>query len=207
MAPWCDLSMSSPSYQRHKDFDTLCPEKLATSVRSAMRWYIPEAMEYFNHSEAGKDGWGWLNGTRIYMQVGTRELFEDEVNKTAEDMRAAGVEVRIREVSLSFYLMGSSRSAFIRSHHSFALQVMGRLRTPSSPWKFHFLQFLYSGELDFEAQRCPNQSCRMTPCLSISTPGESIILSSLHKRDIKPLCHFARYPIQIRSCVISICRE
>ena len=113
MAPWCDLSMSSPSYQRHKDFDTLCPEKLATSVRSAMRWYIPEAMEYFNHSAAGKDGWGWLKGTRIYMQVGTRELFEDEVNKTAEDMRAAGVDVRIREVSLSFYLLVSSRSAFI----------------------------------------------------------------------------------------------
>jgi acetyl esterase/lipase len=61
-------------------------------------------MEYFNHSDSGKQGWRWLEGTRVYMQVGTRELFEDEVKKTAEDMRAAGVEVRVREVSRSIHM-------------------------------------------------------------------------------------------------------
>lgn len=99
MAPWCDLTMSFPSYTRHKDFDGLSRAKLLTSVRSAMRWYTPEGREYFSPALAGKGGWEWLEGTEVYMQVGTRELFEDEVNKTAEDMRAAGVQVRVREVS------------------------------------------------------------------------------------------------------------
>jgi len=101
MAPWCDLSMSSGSYDRHKYFDTLCPPKLATAVRSAMRWYTPEGTEWFSPALAGDAAWQWARGVDVYMQVGTRELFEDEVKKTARDMRASGVNVRVREVRLA----------------------------------------------------------------------------------------------------------
>jgi acetyl esterase/lipase len=103
MAPWCDLTMSFPSYQRHSDFDTLCRRRLAVPVGSAMRWYIPQAMNegYFTPAMAGAEAWRWLrgNGVRVYIMFGTRELLEDEIRKMAGDMKAAGAEVRIREVS------------------------------------------------------------------------------------------------------------
>lgn len=103
MAPWCDLTMSFPSYRRHSDFDTLCPRRLAVPVRSAMRWYTSQAMDeaYFTPAKAGKAAWTWLgdNGVRVYVMFGTRELFEDEIRKMIRDMQAAGAEVRVREVS------------------------------------------------------------------------------------------------------------
>ena len=63
-----------------------------------MRWYTPEGAEWFSPALAGDAAWQWAKGVDVYMQVGTRELFEDEVKKTARDMRASGVRVRVREV-------------------------------------------------------------------------------------------------------------
>ena len=105
MAPWCDLTMSFPSYSRHNDFDTLCHRKLAIAVRSAMRWYTPQAMDeaYFTPAKAGARAWTWLGkgGVRVYIMFGTREMLEDEIRQMVGDMKAAGAEVRVREVSLS----------------------------------------------------------------------------------------------------------
>ena len=103
MAPWCDLTMSFPSYERHGKYDALVLGRLARSVKSAMRWYTPQAMDdpYFTPANADKEAWRYLKRgeVKVYMLLGTREMFEDEIKTMGKTMKEAGVRVRIREVS------------------------------------------------------------------------------------------------------------
>ena len=103
MAPWSDLTLSFPSYITLDPWDTLDRVRLAQCVKDAARWYKPEALQRVEFSPAlhGKEAWTFLEegNVRVFVWYGTRELFRDEAKKVAEDMEAAGVDVRVREVS------------------------------------------------------------------------------------------------------------
>jgi acetyl esterase/lipase len=68
-----------------------------------MRYYTPVAVRsvYFSPALGSSEDWAYLvkEEVRVYMQVGTRECFEDEIEKVARDMKDAGVDVILREVS------------------------------------------------------------------------------------------------------------
>ena len=69
-----------------------------------MRWFKPEAMNelYFNPVLGKARDWKYLanEGVKVYMMVGTKELFADEVYAVGKAMKeAAGAEVQVRGVS------------------------------------------------------------------------------------------------------------
>ena len=103
LAPWCDFTLSSPSYKRNKTFDIIGRTGLQTAVRASMRWYKLEAFEnpYFSPAKAKPDEWTYLKeaGTKVYLLAGTHELFYDEIVAVYKTMKEAGVDVRLREVS------------------------------------------------------------------------------------------------------------
>ena len=103
MAPWTDLTLSFSSYFDLAQWDTLSRDRLAQCVIDATRWYKPEAVKQVEFSPAlhGKEAWAFLADAdvKVYAYYGSRELFRDEVVKLAGDMKAAGVDVRLREVS------------------------------------------------------------------------------------------------------------
>ncbi|RSH91689.1 hypothetical protein EHS25_009058 [Saitozyma podzolica] len=81
-SPWVDFTFFFPSYTTHKPFDSLHVGRLSR----------PSAL--------GKpEDWAYLvkEEVRVYMQVGTRERFEDEIRKVGRDMKDAGVDVILRE--------------------------------------------------------------------------------------------------------------
>jgi hypothetical protein len=98
-----DFTFSFPSYTTHKPFDSLHVGRLSRAVRSAMRYYTPQAVRgvYFSPALGNPGDWAYLvnEEVRVYMQVGTRECFEDEIKKVGRDMKDAGVDVILREVS------------------------------------------------------------------------------------------------------------
>jgi acetyl esterase/lipase len=102
-SPWVDFTFFFPSYTTHKPFDSLHVGRLSRAVRSAMRYYTPQAVRgvYFSPALGKPEDWAYLvkEEVRVYMQVGTRERFEDEIRKVGRDMKDAGVDVILREVS------------------------------------------------------------------------------------------------------------
>lgn len=112
MAPWSDLTLSFPSYITLDPWDTLDRVRLAQCVRDAARWYDEEALKRVEFSPAlhGAEAWAFLKegGVKVYVYYGSRELFRDEVVKVAGDMKSAGVDVRVREVSTDRCLYGVS---------------------------------------------------------------------------------------------------
>ena len=103
MAPWCDIRLESPSYTYNLKFDFLSRNNLLLAASAATRYYKHEATDevYFNPVLATPSDWTYLKkaGVKVYMMVGTKELFEHEVRTVAETMEAAGVDVTFREVT------------------------------------------------------------------------------------------------------------
>ncbi|KAK8853083.1 hypothetical protein IAR55_003784 [Kwoniella newhampshirensis] len=106
-SPWCDFTLSSPSYRTNAAYDQLCPLRLRRAVKSATRWYHPswlereEGLAYFSPARVRDPEvhWRYLKeqGVKVYMQYGGRELFRDEIVTLGEGMRNAGVDVVVRE--------------------------------------------------------------------------------------------------------------
>ena len=103
ISPWADFTLSFPSYKTMAHYDTLHRGRLRNAVRSAMRWYTPEALKdaYFSPALHGKEAWTYLSdeGTKVWVVYGTRELFVDEDRAMIKAMEAAGVDVTVVEVS------------------------------------------------------------------------------------------------------------
>jgi len=76
---------------------------LKLAVRSAVRWYKPDAWgeSYFSPSRAGREEWKYLEeeGVKVYVMCGGRDLFVDEIRGMVGVIKGAGVDVRLREVS------------------------------------------------------------------------------------------------------------
>lgn len=102
MAPWCDFKMNTPSYSTNAHFDTLVVSRLRKAVKSSLRWYRDEVISdpYFSPYDAKAGDWAYLAeaGTKVYMMVGTKEMFQDEIERVAKRLREAGVAVQLREV-------------------------------------------------------------------------------------------------------------
>lgn len=66
-----------------------------------MRWYTPGAVEgiWFSPSKGGSGDWKYLQGVRVLVHYGGKEGMRDEIVKLVKDMKEAGVEVQLREVS------------------------------------------------------------------------------------------------------------
>ncbi|WWD19495.1 hypothetical protein CI109_103956 [Kwoniella shandongensis] len=102
-SPWCDFTLSFPSYRTNADFDQLTPLRLRKAVRSATRWYKPSAVESWWFSPARvkepTEHWEYLKdeGVKVYMQYGGRELMRDEIVTLGRGMKTAGVDVSVRE--------------------------------------------------------------------------------------------------------------
>ncbi|WVQ84893.1 hypothetical protein IAT38_007056 [Cryptococcus sp. DSM 104549] len=100
-SPWADFKLSYPSYELNKSYDQLCPPRLRRAVQSATRWYDPAvlATPWFSPSRAPVEYWGYLaeEEVKVYLQYGSRELFQDEILALGAGLRGAGVDVFVRE--------------------------------------------------------------------------------------------------------------
>jgi acetyl esterase/lipase len=103
ISPWSDFAPAYPSYKTHGWFDFLEPKRLATAVDSALRWYAPfmRSNVWFSPAKASKGDFAYLADANVdmYLTLGTRELFEDEIRLLGEVMERDGVNVRLYEVS------------------------------------------------------------------------------------------------------------
>lgn len=103
LGPWVDITCSFSSYSALDAFDTLCRPALLNAVRTAMQWYVPEAVREPEFSPAlhGPEVWEFLARaeTKVYVMWGSKEMFMDECEKVARDMIKAGVDIRTDVVS------------------------------------------------------------------------------------------------------------
>ncbi|WVQ72985.1 hypothetical protein IAR50_002548 [Cryptococcus sp. DSM 104548] len=100
-SPWSDWSPDYPSYIENAPYDTVCMSRLRGAISSASRHFKPEALEspWFSPAKAQLGHWEFLKveGVRVYMQYGAREVMRDEIVALGGGMKRDGVHVRIRE--------------------------------------------------------------------------------------------------------------
>jgi len=111
VSPWCDFKLSSDgqfkSYETEKGWDMMSVPRLRGAVKSAIRWYNPEVVDgvWFSPSRCEKGDWTFLEkeGVKVYVHYGRREIFRDEILHLINGMKADGVDVTVREVSVCIW--------------------------------------------------------------------------------------------------------
>lgn len=102
ISPWTDFTFSFPSWKTNT-YDYLGLKKLLVCVKSAVRYYTPEAVAgpFFSPALAPKGYWKFLeNRTSFYITEGTAEVFFDEDEALIAGLERDGVHVDVQKVSL-----------------------------------------------------------------------------------------------------------
>ncbi len=101
-SPWVDFTHSFPSIQTNYKTDYL--SRLSRIlIPSSLRYYPRDAVGnlYFSPALGKPKDFEYLEkaGTKVYIQVGTKEVLYDEIMAFGRLLKGAGVDVLVREVS------------------------------------------------------------------------------------------------------------
>jgi acetyl esterase/lipase len=102
-SPWCNFSdyrFESPVTNYRYDYLAFMGQR---AIDSGMRWFELEARKsvWFSPALGSGADWEYLRdgGVRVYVMRGGKEILFDEIGVLVEGMKAAGVDVTLRDVS------------------------------------------------------------------------------------------------------------
>jgi len=167
-SPLGDCGRSLPSRQSLKGIDILASNMDAKPLKSALRHYIPEAVNhpYFAPAKAGSGAWSYVMkaDVRVYVMVGTKEVLRDDGVGIVQGMKEAGVRVTMREVrrrvtvcpTCRLALMSGRRRESLRAASSVeGLQRVGDLVKRSSKVVEMMQMLAQAGRSYVDNRECP----------------------------------------------------